>query len=209
VGRSITLSGGHLPSDSLRGEAGGTTIEQLPVLPGAQAHALALVHDPSVDIAAIAAVVESDPAMTTALLRAANSAASAPINRVTAAERAVTRIGLRGTQRIVAGTVLHSSFGDLERAGIDLDELWRHLLGCALLANREREVLQLIAEGDTNQRIANELVISVKTVEAHKAHIMRKLNARNRTDLIRYAIRNGLVSLESPDLETQPRAVAG
>ena len=81
--------------------------------------------------------------------------------------------------------------------------------GYDLLTNREREVLQLIAEGDTNQRIANELVISVKTVEAHKAHIMRKLNARNRTDLIRYAIRNGLVSLESPDLETQPRAVAG
>ncbi len=81
--------------------------------------------------------------------------------------------------------------------------------GYDLLTNREREVLQLIAEGYSNQRIADELVISVKTVEAHKAHIMSKLHARNRTDLIRYAIRNGLVSLESPDLETQPRAVAG
>ena len=81
------------------------------------------MHDPNVEVAAIAAVVESDPAITTALLRAANSAASAPINRVTAAERAVMRIGLRGTPRIVAGTILHSSFGDLERAGIDLDEL--------------------------------------------------------------------------------------
>ncbi|MDA0256555.1 MAG: HDOD domain-containing protein, partial [Chloroflexi bacterium] len=69
-------------------------------------------------------------------LRAANSAASAPINRVTTAERAVMRIGLRGTRNIVASAVLHSSFGDLERAGIDLDELWRHLLGCALVADR-------------------------------------------------------------------------
>lgn len=46
------------------------------------------------------------------------------------------RIGLRGTRNIVASAVLHSSFGDLERAGIDLDELWRHLLGCALVADR-------------------------------------------------------------------------
>ena len=73
--------------------------------------------------------------------------------------------------------------------------------GYDLLASREREVLQLIAEGLSNQRIAEELVISVKTVEAHKAHIMSKLHARNRTDLIRYAIKRGLVGLESPDIE--------
>lgn len=65
------------------------------------------------------------------------------------------------------------------------------------LTPREREVLQLIAEGHTNQRIADELVISVKTVEAHKAHIMTKLRARTRTDVIRYALRKGIVHLES------------
>jgi DNA-binding NarL/FixJ family response regulator len=69
--------------------------------------------------------------------------------------------------------------------------------GVETLTSREREVLQLIAEGYTNQGIANELYISVKTVEAHKAHIMAKLHARNRTDLIRYAIRKGIVRLES------------
>ncbi len=74
-----------------------------------------------------------------------------------------------------------------------------------LLTSREREVLQLIAEGYSNQRIAGELFISVKTVEAHKAHIMSKLHAQNRTDLIRYAIRKGLVGLEAePDLEGEP-----
>lgn len=71
--------------------------------------------------------------------------------------------------------------------------------GMETLTSREREVLQLIAEGYTNQGIANALYISVKTVEAHKAHIMAKLHARNRTDLIRYAIRKGIVRLESVD----------
>lgn len=70
--------------------------------------------------------------------------------------------------------------------------------GYELLTSREREVLQLIAEGYSNQRIGQELYISVKTVEAHKAHIMAKLHARNRTDLIRYALRKGLVGLDAP-----------
>ncbi|MCK9486218.1 MAG: response regulator transcription factor [Dehalococcoidia bacterium] len=78
--------------------------------------------------------------------------------------------------------------------------------GYDTLTPREREVLQLIAEGLSNQAIADELVISVKTVEAHRAHIMTKLHAKNRTDLIRYAIRRGLVSLDgasSMDVERQ------
>jgi two-component system response regulator NreC len=76
--------------------------------------------------------------------------------------------------------------------------------GYDLLTSREREVLQLIAEGYSNQRIAEDLFISVKTVEAHKAHIMSKLHAQNRTDLIRYAIRKGIVNLEAaPDLTSE------
>jgi DNA-binding NarL/FixJ family response regulator len=66
-----------------------------------------------------------------------------------------------------------------------------------VLTIREREVLQLIAEGNTNQGMADELSISVKTVEAHKTHIMKKLRTRNRTDLIRYALRKGIVRVES------------
>lgn len=68
-----------------------------------------------------------------------------------------------------------------------------------VLTAREREVLQLIAEGYSNQAIADELFISVKTVEAHKAHIMTKLRAQNRTDLIRYAIKKGIITLETAD----------
>ena len=76
--------------------------------------------------------------------------------------------------------------------------------GYELLTSREREVLQLIAEGYSNQHVAEDLFISVKTVEAHKAHIMSKLHAQNRTDLIRYAIRKGIVNLEAaPDLSSE------
>lgn len=64
------------------------------------------------------------------------------------------------------------------------------------LSVREREVLQHIADGLSNQEIAQKLFLSVKTVEAHKAHIMRKLNIRGRTELIKYAIRKGLISIE-------------
>jgi len=71
--------------------------------------------------------------------------------------------------------------------------------GVDALTPREREVLQLIAEGRTNQQVADELVVSIKTVEAHKAHIMDKLKAKSRTDLIRYALKRGIVKLESVD----------
>lgn len=75
------------------------------------------------------------------------------------------------------------------------------------LTSREREVLQLIAEGYTNQGIAHELFVTVKTVEAHRSHLMAKLRARNRTDLIRYAIQKGIVRLES--VEEAERLMAG
>ena len=109
---------------------------QLPVLPAAHARALSLLRDPDVAIAAIAAVVESDPALTAALLRIANSAASAPVNRVTTAQRAVMRVGLGGTRNAVTAAVMRHSFGDLRDSGLDLNELWRHVVSCAVIADR-------------------------------------------------------------------------
>ena len=61
------------------------------------------------------------------------------------------------------------------------------------LTPREIEVLKLIAEAWTNEQIATELVISVKTVERHRANMMEKLGMRDRVQLTRYAIRRGLV----------------
>ncbi len=63
------------------------------------------------------------------------------------------------------------------------------------LTQREREVLQLLAEGVPNRIIAKHLFVSVKTIETHRAHIMTKLNINNTADLTRYAIRKGLINL--------------
>jgi DNA-binding NarL/FixJ family response regulator len=62
-----------------------------------------------------------------------------------------------------------------------------------LLTSREREVLQLIAEGKTNKEVAAILLISVFTVDAHRGRIMEKLNVHNVNELVRFAVRNGLV----------------
>ena len=62
-----------------------------------------------------------------------------------------------------------------------------------LLSAREREVLHLIAEGRTAKEVATELSISTKTVEAHRTSLMRKLGVRKATELVRYALRHGLI----------------
>ena len=64
-----------------------------------------------------------------------------------------------------------------------------------LLSSREREILQLMAEGNSIPQIADHLCISKKTVEAHKTHIMEKLKIHDKVGLIKYAIRMGLTKL--------------
>jgi two-component system response regulator NreC len=64
------------------------------------------------------------------------------------------------------------------------------------LTAREREVLTLIAEGLTNAEIGDRLVISTKTVDRHRENLMRKLNLHSRVDLVKYALKKGLIDLE-------------
>ena len=61
------------------------------------------------------------------------------------------------------------------------------------VTSREREIIQLVAEGRSNKEAASTLGISVKTIEAHRANVMRKLQLRTVSDLVRYAIRNKIV----------------
>lgn len=61
------------------------------------------------------------------------------------------------------------------------------------LTEREREILKLVAEGFTNNQIAERLVISPKTVDTHRTHIMDKLNLHSRAELVKYAMRRGLL----------------
>jgi DNA-binding NarL/FixJ family response regulator len=65
------------------------------------------------------------------------------------------------------------------------------------LGAREREVLQLVAEGKTSGEIAKEMHISIKTVETHRRNITQKLGLHGTAELTKYALREGLTSLDS------------
>jgi DNA-binding NarL/FixJ family response regulator len=67
----------------------------------------------------------------------------------------------------------------------------------SILTTREREVLQLLAEGKTTKQTATALKISIKTVETHRQQVMHKLDVHSVADLTKYAVREGLVSLET------------
>ncbi|KRE58048.1 two-component system response regulator [Paenibacillus sp. Soil750] len=64
------------------------------------------------------------------------------------------------------------------------------------LSEREREVLALIAKGFSNKEIAEQLIISVKTVESHKSNVMEKLGLKTRPELVKYAAKKGLLNFE-------------
>ena len=64
----------------------------------------------------------------------------------------------------------------------------------SVLTSREQEVMRLLAEGRTVREVASELSLSVKTVEAHKLNLMRKLDIHNRTSLVEYAVQRGLIA---------------
>ena len=67
--------------------------------------------------------------------------------------------------------------------------------GFDLLSDREKEVLKLVAEGRSNKEIADLLCLSVKTVMGHRANLMEKLGIHNRTELVKFAIREGLIEV--------------
>jgi len=97
------------------------------------------------------------------------------------------RAAMRGEPAIFAGAVtalIRDHLGRVRRGEDGRGEI---------LTPRELEVVKLIAEAYTNDRIAAELVISRKTVERHRANILEKLGMRDRVELTRYAIRRGLI----------------
>ena len=67
--------------------------------------------------------------------------------------------------------------------------------GKSVVSKRELEVLKLISQGKSNREVADELFISVRTVDAHRNHIMKKINAKSTADLVKYAIKNDLITL--------------
>lgn len=106
---------------------------ELPMLPAPRARALVLLMNPDAPIEGYVAIVEGDPGLTVSVLRAANSVASWPLHPVRSAHEAVVRLGTTQIRQIVTAAVLRSEFDRVDAAGIDADEMWRHLLGCAVL----------------------------------------------------------------------------
>jgi DNA-binding NarL/FixJ family response regulator len=100
----------------------------------------------------------------------------------------------------VEAVVAHQPFFTSKVSAMVLDAFLRERAaaeGCAAegaLTPREREVVQLLAEGRQNKEIARRLGVAVKTVETHRAAVMRKTGADSVADLVRYAVRNRIVS---------------
>src|SRR6202795_5059237 len=93
---------------------------------------------------------------------------------------------LRQHKPFLTSTVTEFVLGDYVRRGEGAPNDF-------VLTAREREIVQLVAEGQSSKAAASTLGISVKTIEAHRANIMRKLHLRSVSDLVRYAIRNRIV----------------
>jgi DNA-binding NarL/FixJ family response regulator len=86
----------------------------------------------------------------------------------------------------LTSTVTDFVLGDYRRLAVSRDDREAH----AAVTQREREIIQLLAEGRSNKEAASILGISVKTIETHRANIMHKLQLRSVSELVRYAIRN-------------------
>lgn len=119
--------------------------------------------------------------------------------------RAMLRAGARGyllkeasdLDLINAVRALGSGQAFLSPAVSDtvLSDYRRHVTNpIDLLTHREREILQLLAEGKTNKEVAASLHLSVHTVDAHRGHLMEKLNLHGLADIVRFAMRNGVIT---------------
>jgi DNA-binding NarL/FixJ family response regulator len=103
---------------------------------------------------------------------------------------------VRGVAAVAAG----KSFFSPAAARVMLDDYVRHLSTKGIvsrhdsLSEREREILQLIAEGHSGKEIADLLSISPATVDTHRTHILQKLDVHNTAELVLYAVRHGVVS---------------
>ncbi len=118
--------------------------------------------------------------------------------------REMLRAGARGyllkdsseQDLLAAVRAVHSGKGWLSPAVSDavLEDYRRHVTDpIDLLSPREREVLRMIAESKTNKEIAHALALSVYTVEAHRGRIMEKLNLHSVAEMVRFALRKGLI----------------
>jgi len=160
----------------------------MPGLNGVEATRLLRSETPGVHVVALSAY--ADKRYVLAMLEAG---AQGFVVKAGAAEellRAIRSV-VRGQSYLsprVAGSVIETCVGRLFPEGST---------AYSILGAREREVVQLLAEGKTSKEIGSRLHVSVKTVDAHRRNIMRKLDLHSVAELTKYAVREGLTSLET------------
>jgi DNA-binding NarL/FixJ family response regulator len=103
-----------------------------------------------------------------------------------AAIRSVHRGGLVLDPDVARDALDRDGSAEATRGAVSADEYER-------LTDREKQVLKLVAEGRSNKEVAALLGVSVKTAMSHREHVMEKLRAHNRTDIIRFALRHGVI----------------
>ncbi len=160
----------------------------MPEMNGIEASRQILSEKPDTRIVALS--MHSDRRFVEGMLRAGVSSyvlKDSPIEELSYAIRAVMENRAYFSQEI-AQTVVKGYLSKLDTSEEAV---------APLLTPREREVLQLIAEGKKTKQVAELLSVSVKTIETHRRQIMEKLNLRSIAQLTKFAIREGLTSLES------------
>ena len=106
---------------------------ELPTMPTPRARGMVLLWNPNADLRDFLAVIEGDPGLTAGVLRAANSAASAPVDQVTTARNAIVRIGLETARDITVAALTRAEFERLDESGVDPDRFWHRLLAIGVL----------------------------------------------------------------------------
>ncbi len=160
----------------------------LPKLNGVEATRQIVSEHPDVRIVALSMHVER--VFVAEMLRAGAAAyvvKSGPFSEVLDAVEAVSR-GRKYLSPAVAGIVVEGFLGRDQEAKTS---------AFMVLTDREREVLQLIAEGQSTKEIATQLQVSPSTVDSHRRQLKLKLSIHNIADLVKYAIRQGLTGLEA------------
>ncbi|MBN2163659.1 MAG: response regulator transcription factor [Pontiellaceae bacterium] len=120
-----------------------------------------------------------------------NAGARGYLPKTSAARELIDAINTVMEGKVYVSSSVLSGLMDAQRMSSHPDDAF------ARLTEREREVLQLLAEGYATKEVADKLDLSVPTVHTHRQHLLQKLDARGVADLVRYAIREGITSTES------------
>jgi DNA-binding NarL/FixJ family response regulator len=141
------------------------------------------------DVRVLVLTQHEDPEYVRRFVRA--GAAGYLLKRMAGAElvsaiRAAARGGL-----VLDPEVARAAMTDTGPSGVDAPAR-----GYETLTDREKQILKLVADGRSNKEVAGVLGISVKTAMTHREHLMRKLDVHNRTELVRFALRAGVIRLE-------------